>query len=277
MTYDPVTEYSDDLVVDARSVRRAFGQRSVLTNVDLAIHRGEFVAMLGRSGSGKSTLLRILAALDTADDGTIRVPARRATVFQEASLLPWKRVIDNVLIGLGCRDARDVGRDALTEVGLADHELTWPATLSGGEAQRVALARALVREPVLLLLDEPFGALDALTRIRMHQLLKEICQRHSPAVLLVTHDVDEALLLADRVVLLKDGQLTLSQPVDLPKPRRRDDNEFNALRSLLLSELGVPEPPDERGTSESNHRGQPDPVLSGSQAPKHRSSEVSVR
>src|SRR5439155_3586104 len=124
----------------------------------------------------------------------------RAVVFQEPRLVPWRRVLPNVVLGR-CRSAsvRRQGADALAEVGLTEHADAWPATLSGGEAQRVALARALVREPELLLLDEPFGALDALTRTKMHALLRELCRRHQPAVLLVTHDVDEAITLADRV------------------------------------------------------------------------------
>ena len=164
---------------------------------------GEFVALLGRSGSGKSTFLRALGALDGDVEGILRVPERRAIVFQDPRLLPWQRVLTNVTVGLPATSAvRKQALDALAEVSLADKAKVWPRTLSGGEAQRVALARALVREPELLLLDEPFGALDALTRIRMHGLLQDLCRRHTPAVLLVTHDVDEAILLADRVVVL---------------------------------------------------------------------------
>ena len=145
------------------------------------------------------------------------------------------------MLGLDGADADARGRRALAEVGLGGHEDDWPKTLSGGEAQRAALARALVREPELLLLDEPFGALDALTRIRMHALVQELCARHRPAVLLVTHDVDEAVLLADRVLVLTDGVISLDEPVDVPSPRPRGDPAFLALRSRLLAELGVDE------------------------------------
>jgi sulfonate transport system ATP-binding protein len=203
--------------------------REVLAGVDLAIHRGEFVALLGRSGSGKSTLLRAMAGLDPDFDGELLVPGRRSVVFQDHRLQPWKRVLDNVVLGLPRQGARAAGLTALEEVGLAERARDWPVTLSGGEAQRAALARALVREPELLLLDEPFGALDALTRLRMHALLRELCRRHRPAVLLVTHDVDEAVALADRVIVLTDGRLGAAHPAGQP-----------GLRAELLAELGVP-------------------------------------
>ena len=226
--------------VIAAGVRRAFGEHVVLDGVDLEVGEGEFVALLGRSGSGKSTLLRVLAALDPEAEGHARVPAQRAVVFQEPRLLPWRRVLANVTLGLprGGR-ARERALAALGEVGLAAHAGAWPRTLSGGEAQRVALARALVREPQLLLLDEPFGALDALTRIRMHELLRELYRRHLPAVLLVTHDVDEAILLADRVIVLVDGRIAFDRPVDISGPRARTDPRFAELRRALLAELGV--------------------------------------
>jgi len=230
-----------DVVVTCAQIRRAFGDRVVLDDVNIELRGGEFVALLGRSGSGKSTLLRALAGLDDGIEGRAVVPERRAVVFQDARLLPWARVLANVTLGLRGPDVRDRGRAALLEVELDGHERDWPKTLSGGEAQRVALARALVREPALLLLDEPFGALDALTRIRMHALLAQLCARHQPAVLLVTHDVDEAILLADRVAVLSDGRISLDTPVDVARPRLRSDPTFIALRSRLLAELGVDE------------------------------------
>jgi sulfonate transport system ATP-binding protein len=233
----------DTLAVAAHDVHRTFGARQVLRGIDLDIRPGEFVALLGRSGSGKSTLLRALAGLDRDVVGSVRVPERRAVVFQDARLLPWASVLDNVVLGLHGPDAAPHGRRALDEVGLAGHEDDWPKTLSGGEAQRAALARALVREPELLLLDEPFGALDALTRVRMHVLVQELCARHRPAVLLVTHDVDEAVLLADRVLVLTDGVISLDEPVLLDHPRPRGDARFLALRSRLLAELGIDESP----------------------------------
>jgi sulfonate transport system ATP-binding protein len=243
--------------LSVRNVRRAFGSRPVLGGLDLDIQRGEFVALLGSSGCGKSTLLRVLAALDPQATGTLSLPTRKAVVFQEPRLLPWKRVWQNVSLGLGGsrRENRQRALASLEEVGLGGRADAWPLTLSGGEAQRVALARALVREPELLLLDEPFGALDALTRIRMHGLLAELWQRHKPAVLLVTHDVDEALLLADRAIVLSapeaavddaseqvaGNQLVADLTVDIPSPRRRTHPRFVALRQSLLSQLGVVE------------------------------------
>jgi sulfonate transport system ATP-binding protein len=206
------------------------------------------VSLLGRSGSGKSTLLRILAALDDGAEGHIAVSPRRSVVFQDARLLPWAKVLPNVTIGLDVAHATQLGADALVEVGLGGHEQDWPKTLSGGEAQRAALARALVREPELLLLDEPFGALDALTRIRMHALLVRLCERHRPGVLLVTHDVDEAILLADRVLVLDDGAFVEDVPVHMSRPRLRGDDEFRRLRSHLLAVLGI----DERDESTSD-------------------------
>ncbi len=230
-----------DAAVVVRGLRRSFGARDVLRDVDFTIRGHQFVALLGRSGSGKSTILRALAGLDPGAIGELYVPARRAVVYQEPRLLPWARVLPNVTLGLEGRDGNERGRAALVEVGLHGHEDDWPKTLSGGEAQRVALARALVREPELLLLDEPFGALDALTRIRMHALVVKLCQSHHPAVLLVTHDVDEALLLADRVLVLTEGRLSLDLTVELHGPRLRSDPGFGRLRSRLLAELGVDE------------------------------------
>jgi len=234
---------------------RRFAGRTVLSGVDLEIQQGEFVALLGRSGTGKSTLLRALAGLDPGVEGRIAVPLRRSVVFQDPRLLPWARVLDNVILGLQGSDASTRGRAALVEVGLEDHARDWPKTLSGGEAQRAALARALVREPELLLLDEPFGALDALTRIKMHGLLQQLCARHRPAVLLVTHDVDEAILLADRIIVLTDGRLSLNLPVNIVSPRLRTERSFASLRRVLLAELGVDE------SAAAAHSSSPTPIL----------------
>lgn len=232
-------------VVHLRGFTRRFGNTTVLDAINLDIAEGEFVALLGRSGSGKTTLLRTLAGLDAVSEGEVKVPAARAVVFQEPRLLPWKRVWSNVLIGLdqqrlgGAKAAHNLALRALDEVGLAHRVDAWPTTLSGGEAQRAALARALVREPKLLLLDEPFASLDALTRIRMHRLVASLCQAHSPAVLLVTHDVDEAISLADRVLILADGKLIVEKPIDLPRNRQPSHPEFVALRRYFLEQLGV--------------------------------------
>jgi sulfonate transport system ATP-binding protein len=223
-------------LITATGVHRVFGGRAVLDGLNVSVRPGEFVALLGRSGSGKSTLMRILAGLDAEYAGTVVVPRQRAVVFQDARLLPWARVLDNVVLG---RPDQASGRAALAEVGLGGRERSWPVTLSGGEAQRAALARALVREPELLLLDEPFSALDALTRIRMHALLRRLVARHRPSVLLVTHDVDEAVVLADRVLVLTAGQISLDLPVDIAQPRRQHTPQFADLRARLLAELGV--------------------------------------
>jgi sulfonate transport system ATP-binding protein len=220
-------------------LQHRYGERDVLRDLDLTIVPGQFVAMLGASGSGKTTLLRLLAGLERPTAGEVLVPRRRTVVFQEPRLVPSKRVIENVRVGLPTTpQSLDNARDALREVGLARHEKAWPGTLSGGEAQRVALARALVRRPELLLLDEPFASLDALTRLSMQGLVAELCARHRPAVLLVTHDVDEAVLLADRILVLQGGRIGVDVNLDLSRPRERD-LEFEDLRQYFLGELGV--------------------------------------
>ncbi len=228
-------------VVTVRNLVRRFTFKGVLNGVDLDIRRGEFVALLGRSGSGKSTLLRALAGLDreAVGSGEILVPERLSVVFQDARLLPWKRVLGNVVLGLAGPGAEARARVALEEVELDGREDAWPSELSGGQQQRVALARALVGEPELLLADEPFGALDALTRLRMHVLLRRLSERHRPAVLLVTHDVDEAIALADRVVILEDGRIVSDQPIDLSPDERSGGGRHAALRAELLGLLGV--------------------------------------
>ncbi|WP_326948398.1 ABC transporter ATP-binding protein [Amycolatopsis sp. NBC_01307] len=225
--------------VRVRALTKSFGDRTVLNGLDLDIAPGEFVALIGESGCGKTTLLRLLAGLDEPDGGDLAAPPERAVVFQEHRLLPWRPVWQNVAVGLPRAGARDAATRALAEVGLTGHADAWPATLSGGEAQRVALARALVREPRLLLLDEPFAALDALTRIKMHALVRRLVAVHRPAVLLVTHDVDEAILLADRVVALREGRLAAEHRVAFDGERTRRNPEFEQLRYRLLAELGV--------------------------------------
>jgi sulfonate transport system ATP-binding protein len=230
----------DRPAVEVAALSRAFDGRTVLDGVDLTIETGQVVALLGRSGTGKSTLLRVLAGLDTGYTArTLRRPAQVAVAFQEPRLLPWKRVLDNVVLGLPDSDARARAREALVEVGLTGHARAWPLTLSGGEAQRASLARALVRDPGLLLLDEPFAALDALTRLAMHQLVLDLWRRRRPTVLLVTHDVEEAVALADRVLVLDGGRITVDDPVDLTRPRDRGNRAFAAHRRLLLTALGV--------------------------------------
>jgi sulfonate transport system ATP-binding protein len=221
-------------------VTKTFGTRTVLDGIDLRVRKGEFVALLGASGSGKTTLLRILSSLDMASSGTLLVTQNRSVVFQEPRLMPFMRVEANVTFGLSRQQRRQVDAiAALDEVGLADHKKDWPKSLSGGEAQRVALARALVRAPDLLLLDEPFAALDALTRIRMQNLVLELWQRHSPGVVFVTHDVEEAIALADRVLVLKDGSFSKDLRLTTSRPRDKAADAFMRIRQELLSELGV--------------------------------------
>lgn len=236
------TEQLTRAVVRVEALTRAYGDRVVLDAIDLEIPAGQFVALIGRSGSGKSTLLRALAGLDhdVRGTGAITVPDRVSVAFQDSRLLPWKRLAGNVILGAtGSPDAARRSLTAIAEVGLAGRERAWPNQLSGGEQQRVALARALVNDPELLLADEPFGALDALTRIKMHELLRDLVQRHRPAVVLVTHDVDEAIVLADRVIVLDAGSVSEDITIDLPHPRGYGDPHLAEYRGHLLSALGV--------------------------------------
>ncbi|MGX5726682.1 aliphatic sulfonates ABC transporter ATP-binding protein [Metapseudomonas otitidis] len=236
-----------------QGIGKSFGEREVLKGIDLRIPAGQFVAVVGRSGCGKSTLLRLLAGLDQPSRGELlagsapMAEAREDTrlMFQDARLLPWKRVIDNVGLGLS-GDWRPKALDALEAVGLADRAREWSAALSGGQKQRVALARALIHQPRLLLLDEPLGALDALTRIEMQQLIERLWQQHGFTVLLVTHDVNEAVAIADRVILIEDGAIGLDLTVDLPRPRTRGSARLAALEAQVLERvLSQPAPPPE--------------------------------
>jgi len=239
------------VAVAVRGVSKAFAGRTVLDAIDLHVAPGDFVAIVGRSGCGKSTLLRLLAGLETADAGEITFdgtaqPARHGDtriMFQDARLLPWKRVLDNVALGLTGPDAKRRAQEALQQVGLADRGGEWPAVLSGGQRQRVALARALVHSPRLLLLDEPLGALDALTRIEMHRLIETLWLRKGFSALLVTHDVAEAVALADRVVLIAEHRIALDERVPLARPRARG-SDFAAIEERVLSRvLGQPDAP----------------------------------
>ena len=225
------------VVVD--QVVRTFGDRTVLDHLDLTIDDEELVVLLGPSGCGKSTLLRLLAGLDRPDGGRVEVPTKRAIVFQGDRLLPWQRVLRNVTLGLHGSDAEQRARKALADVHLAGRERAWPKQLSGGEAQRVALARALVAEPDLILLDEPFAALDAITRVKMHDLVRELRREHHASMLLVTHDVDEAIALADRIVVLGNGRIEDSHRVRLSAADREASLARDELRLALLADLGL--------------------------------------
>jgi sulfonate transport system ATP-binding protein len=223
----------------AEQVVRRFGDRTVLDHLDLVIDDEELVVLLGPSGCGKSTLLRLLAGLDRPDGGRIEVPAKRAIVFQGDRLLPWQRVLRNVTLGLRGPDADRRAKKALADVHLDGRERAWPKQLSGGEAQRVALARALVAEPELILLDEPFAALDAITRVRMHDLVRELRREHHASMLLVTHDVDEAIALADRVLVMSNGRIGSAHHVRLSATDREASVAREELRLTLLADLGL--------------------------------------
>lgn len=239
MSVSTATTPRAETAVFVEEVVRKFGDRVVLDRLDLTIDDDELVVLLGPSGCGKSTLLRLLAGLDRPDGGRIEVPARRAVVFQADRLLPWQRVLRNVTIGLYGPDADERARAALSEVNLAGRERAWPKELSGGEAQRVALARALVAEPELVLLDEPFASLDAITRLRMHDLVRALRRRHSVSMLLVTHDIDEAIALADRIVVMSNGRIGASHHVMLSAAQRETSVAREEIRSALLADLGL--------------------------------------
>ncbi|NIK01278.1 ATP-binding cassette domain-containing protein [Xanthomonas cannabis] len=232
------------LPLSLRGIGKRYGDSEVLRGIDLQIAPGACVAVVGRSGCGKSTLLRVIAGLEAADSGTVEsgaapLAAQRDAVrlmFQDARLLPWKRVIDNVALGLG-RAGRMQAQAALDAVGLGTRGGDWPAALSGGQRQRVALARALVHRPRLLLLDEPLGALDALTRIEMQQLIVQLWRRYGFTLVLVTHDVAEACALADRIVVVEQGQVGLDVAVPVAHPRAPGSPALAAIQAQVLSRL----------------------------------------
>jgi len=237
---------SRGLSLTIRGLWKSYGSNEVLRGIDLHVPAGQFVAIAGRSGCGKSTLLRLIAGLETIDAGSISFgqevqPEDIRIMFQEPRLLPWARVLSNVEVGLGrerrSRDARARAEGALTEVGLAEKREVWPAVLSGGQRQRVALARALVSDPRVLAFDEPLGALDALTRISMQRLLERVWRDQAFTAILVTHDVSEAVALADRVLVIEDGQIADDIDIDHPRPRRRGAADLAALEGSILREL----------------------------------------
>lgn len=234
------------LPLNIRGLRKSFGDNEVLRGIDLHIPAGQFVAIVGKSGCGKSTLLRLIAGLEKIDAGSIsfgdEVQAEDIRVmFQEPRLLPWARVLSNVEVGLGrdrvSDDAQPRAEKALTEVGLVDKRDQWPSVLSGGQKQRVALARALVSRPRVLAFDEPLGALDALTRISMQRLLERVWRDQGFTAILVTHDVSEAVALADRVLVIDEGRIAHDVMVNTARPRARGSVELAGLEGSILSHL----------------------------------------
>ncbi|MDI2113841.1 ABC transporter ATP-binding protein [Commensalibacter nepenthis] len=237
--------YSTDILtsnaVYIKNLTKKFNEITVLNNIHLSIPVGQFTVLLGPSGSGKTTLLRILADLDNATSGFIEKPEKQAVIFQESRLLPWKKVWQNVVIGLDIPNAKEVSLKILREVNLEHRADAWPRTLSGGEAQRVGIARALIREPAFLMLDEPFAALDALTKIQMRKLIIDLWKKHNCAVLLISHDIDDALLMADHVIVLNKGTINYNLDIPWNRENRRNHPEFEQYRLQLLSTLGVQE------------------------------------
>ncbi|WP_405027697.1 ATP-binding cassette domain-containing protein [Lentibacillus songyuanensis] len=227
-----------------QNVSKGYADRSVLNGLNLRIEQGEFIAIVGKSGCGKSTLLRLIAGLEKINDGSIlinnnelvHVNEQARMMFQDGRLLPWKKVIDNVCVGLS-KDARDKATMALQQVGLHERMGDYPGKLSGGQQQRVALARALVHDPSLLLLDEPLGALDALTRIEMQDLIEKLWEENNFTSILVTHDVEEAVSMADRVVLIENGTISMDQIIHLPRPRQRSHPAFSMYVEEILERI----------------------------------------
>ncbi|AXK81556.1 ATP-binding cassette domain-containing protein [Pseudolabrys taiwanensis] len=238
------------LSIRVDGLKKAFGENNVLRGLDFEVAAGEFIAIVGRSGCGKSTLLRLLVGLDTPTAGTFRIGGSAVNVvdreavrvmFQEPRLLPWASVLSNVEVGLGRQRKAAEGRaralETLKRVGLVERRGDWPYVLSGGQKQRVALSRALVSQPRVLAFDEPLGALDALTRISMQRLLEQVWTDQGFTALLVTHDVAEAVTLADRVLLIEEGRISLDLRIDLPRPRQRGSADAAAFEGLILREL----------------------------------------
>ena len=232
-------------ILKLSNISKAFDNKEVLRKLDLQVNTGDFVAVVGRSGCGKSTLLRIIAGLEQISSGNLTVNGQELNgrnksakiMFQDGRLLPWKKVYDNVGIGLKLDSQKQQILKILEQVGLSDRSQAWPSELSGGQQQRVALARALIHEPQLLLLDEPLGALDALTRIEMHELIENLWREKQLTTILVTHDVEEAVALANRVILIEEGEIVMDLPIRLPYPRQRDNPIFSKLVSQILNKI----------------------------------------
>lgn len=230
-----------------KNTAKRYGNKQVLQDIELEAKPGEFIAIVGRSGCGKSTLLRLVAGLETASEGSALIDGEEIrfihpdtrVLFQDARLLPWKRVLENVRVGV--KDGIIwKAEKALKQVGLLSRASDWPGILSGGQRQRVALARALAGNPKLLLLDEPLGALDALTRIEMQQLIEQLWTEQKFTALLVTHDVAEAVKLADRVILIEQGEIAFDVKITLSRPREHDSG-FAYFEKLILDRILVKE------------------------------------
>ncbi|SHE12273.1 ABC transporter ATP-binding protein [Chlamydia abortus] len=239
-----IPEGKNGVLIQIKAVTKSFQQHDVLKRLDITLYPGQFTSIIGKSGSGKSTLLKLISGLDAPSEGDILldgealngISGSTTMMFQDSRLLPWKSVIDNVGIGLQ-GEWRPKALHFLQQVGLENKAEQWPSTLSGGQKQRVALARALVRNPRMLLLDEPLGALDALTRLEMQQLIERLWLEQRFTALLVTHDVNEAITLSDRILLLEDGDIALDMDIDLPRPRSRTDSQVGKWERQILDRI----------------------------------------
>ncbi|WP_035323925.1 ATP-binding cassette domain-containing protein [Peribacillus kribbensis] len=238
-------EKDTGLKIELSKVEKSFNELKVLKEINLSIKPGEFIAIVGRSGCGKSTLLRLISGLETVSNGLVftddqalkNIHPDTRIMFQDARLLPWKKVLSNVQIGTKSR-GRGEAKAALAMVGLEDRANDWPIVLSGGQRQRIALARALAGEPRLLLLDEPLGALDALTSIEMQQLIETLWLEQKFTAILVTHDVSEAVALADRVLVIEDGTLSMDLSIPLERPRTKDSKFVYYEKKILDRVMG---------------------------------------
>lgn len=235
---------NDPIQIEIKNLKKSFGTKEILKDISISFEKGEFIAVIGKSGSGKSTLLRLIAGLEEITAGELlfngvqanKSDANVKMMYQDSRLLPWKKVIDNVGLGL-TGDWKQSAEKALEKVGLLHLKDEWPSTLSGGQKQRVALARALIHQPALLMLDEPLSALDALTRIEMQNLIENIWQKNNFTALLVTHDVSEAVRLADRIILIEDGKIALDFKVNAPRPRKLTNPQLINIEEKILNRL----------------------------------------
>ena len=239
-------EDAEAVEVRTHDLSKEFDGRRVLHALELHIEPGELVAVVGKSGCGKSTLLRLVSGLEKPSGGWVEIGGRRLSglnrharlMFQDAALLPWKSVIANVALAAPRGELREqIAWDALRHVGLQERAREWPSVLSGGQRQRVALARALASNANLLLFDEPLGALDALTRLEMQALIERLRLERRFTAILVTHDVEEALALADRILLMESGRVTFEASVPFQRPRDRAHSEFTALKQTILQRI----------------------------------------